>query len=109
MKMNLIKKRKDHEVFSIPCTIGMLQFSKHSYDMAARINLTPYAIYKKLGLGEIKSTTMRVLMDDRSIKHLLWIVYDILVNFNRLIFLDNFVILDCEIDAEIPIFLGRPW
>lgn len=77
--------------------------------MGARINLTAYSIYKQLGLGEMKSTTMRVLMDDLSFKHLVWILYDILVNVNRLIFLDNFVILDCEIDAEIPIFLGRPF
>lgn len=77
--------------------------------MGARINLTAYSIYKQLGLGEMKSTTMRVLMDDLSFKHLVWILYDILVNVNRLIFLDNFVILGCEIDDEIPIILGRPF
>ena len=77
--------------------------------MGARINLTAYSIYKQLGLGEMKSTTMRVLMDDLSFKHLVWILYDILVNVNRLIFLDNFVILGCEIDDEIPIILGRPY
>ncbi|XP_049354290.1 uncharacterized protein LOC125818786 [Solanum verrucosum] len=63
----------------------------------------------QLGLGEPKSTTMRLLMADRSIKHPIGILYDILVKVDRFIFPANFVILDCEIDVEIPIIFGRPF
>ncbi|KAK4713523.1 hypothetical protein R3W88_019430 [Solanum pinnatisectum] len=77
----MIKKKEDPVAFSIPCTIGMLQFAKALCDLGAGINLMPYVIYKQLGLGEPKSTTMRLLMADRSIK----------------------------IDAEIPMILGRPF
>lgn len=35
------------------------------------------------------------------------ILYDILVKVDRFILLTNFVILECEIDVEIPIILGR--
>ena len=48
-------------------------------------------------------------MADRSIKHPVGILYEILVKVDRFIFSANFVILDCEIDAKIPIILGRPF
>ncbi|KAK4724035.1 hypothetical protein R3W88_026814 [Solanum pinnatisectum] len=69
----------------------------------------PYTIYKHLGLGEPKATTMRLLMANRSIKHPMGILYDILVKVDQFIFLTDFVILDCDIDAEIPIILVRPF
>ncbi|XP_049399730.1 uncharacterized protein LOC125863764 [Solanum stenotomum] len=104
-----ITKREDPGAFTITCTIGMLQFTKALCDLGAIINLMPYAIYKQLGLGEPKATTMRLLMADQSIKHPVGILYDTLVKIDRFIFLTDFVILDCEIDAEIPIILGRPF
>ncbi|XP_049372686.1 uncharacterized protein LOC125837639 [Solanum verrucosum] len=109
MTKEQIKKKEDYRAFTISCTIGMLQFSKALCDLGASINLMPYAIYKQLGLGESKATTMRFLMANRSIKHSVGILYDILVKIDRFIFSDDFVILDCEIDAEIPIILGRPF
>ncbi|XP_049399748.1 uncharacterized protein LOC125863789 [Solanum stenotomum] len=104
-----IKKKEYSGAFTIPCIIGMLQFAKVLCDLGVSINLMPYAIYKQLRLGEPKSTTMRLLMAGRSIKHPMEILNDILVKVDRFIFLTDFVILDCEIDAEIPIILGRPY
>ncbi|XP_049369330.1 uncharacterized protein LOC125834203 [Solanum verrucosum] len=69
MTKELIKKREYPGAFTIPFTIGMLQFAKALCDLGASINLMPYAIYKQLGLGEPKATTMRLPMADRSIKH----------------------------------------
>ncbi|XP_049352547.1 uncharacterized protein LOC125816945 [Solanum verrucosum] len=109
MTNDSITKREYPRAFIIPCTIGMFQFSIALCDLRASINLMPYAIYKKLGLGEPKATTMRLIMADRSIKHPVGILYDILVKVDRFIFSVDFVILDCEIDAEIPIILGRPF
>jgi len=48
-------------------------------------------------------------MEDWSIKHPIGILYDILVKVDRFIFSADFVILDCEIDIEVPIILGRPF
>ncbi|XP_049364507.1 uncharacterized protein LOC125829311 [Solanum verrucosum] len=109
MTKELITKREDPGAFTIPCTISMLQFAKALYDLGASINLMPYAIFKQLGLGEPKATTMRLFMEDRSIKHPVGILYDILVKVDRFIFSADFVILDCEIDVVIPIILGRPF
>ncbi|XP_015159291.1 uncharacterized protein [Solanum tuberosum] len=104
-----ITKREDPGTFTIPCTIGMLQFAKALCDLGESINFLPYAIYKQLGLGKPKATTMRLFMADRSIKNPVGILYDILVKVYRFIFPADFVILDCEIDAEITIILGRPF
>ncbi|XP_049363262.1 uncharacterized protein LOC125827979 [Solanum verrucosum] len=109
MTKELITKREDPGAFTIPCTSGMLQFAKALCDLGASINQMPYAIYKQLGLGEPKATTMRLLMADQLIKHPVGILYDILVKVDRFIFLADFVILDCDIDVKVPIILGRPF
>ncbi|XP_049406135.1 uncharacterized protein LOC125869736 [Solanum stenotomum] len=109
MTNELIIKRADPGAFTIPCTTGMLQFVNVLYDLGESINLMAYAIYKQLGLGEPKATTIRLLMADRLIYHHVGILYDILVKVDQFIFPADFVILYCEIDVEVPIILGRPF
>ncbi|KAK4737363.1 hypothetical protein R3W88_001060 [Solanum pinnatisectum] len=67
MTNEMIKKKEDPGSFTIRCTIDMFQFAKALCDLRAGINLMTYAIYKQLGLGEIKSTTMRLLIIDGEI------------------------------------------
>lgn len=63
-----------------------------------------FTTFKQLGLGVSKSM-MRLLMEDRSIKKPIGILYDILVKVDVLVVPMDFIILDCEIDSEIPIIL----
>jgi len=37
------------------------------------------------------------------------IICDVLVKVDTFIFQADFVILDCEVDFEVPIILGRPF
>ena len=67
------------------------------------------SIYKKLGLDDPKPTTMRLLMADRTMKRPIGILHDVLVKVESFIFPADFVILDCEVDFEVPIILGRPF
>ena len=69
----------------------------------------PLSIYKKLGLGDPKPTAMRLLMVDRTVKRPIGILHDVLVKVEFFIFLADFAILDCEVDFEVPIILGRPF
>ena len=69
----------------------------------------PLSIYNKLGLGDPKPTTMPLLMADRTVKWSTGILHDVLVKVESFIFLDYFVILDCEVDFEVPIILRRPF
>ena len=48
-------------------------------DLGASINLLPYSIYKQLGLGELKPTTITLSLVDRSVKIPKGIVEDVLV------------------------------
>ncbi|KAK4709999.1 hypothetical protein R3W88_004512 [Solanum pinnatisectum] len=47
---SLVKKKEDPCAFTIPCTIGSINFPKELCDLGSNINLMPLAIYKKLGL-----------------------------------------------------------
>ncbi|PHT40145.1 hypothetical protein CQW23_18999 [Capsicum baccatum] len=106
---SLVQKKADPGAFTIPCTIGSLDFAKAFCDLGASINLMPLSIYRKLGLGDPTSTNMRLVMADRSVKRPVGILNDVLVKVSSFIFPTNFVILDCKEDSEVPIILGRPF
>ena len=46
-------------------------------------------------------------MVDRTLKMPIGILHDVLVKVESFIFLADFVILDCEVNFEVPIILGR--
>ncbi|XP_019257667.1 PREDICTED: uncharacterized protein LOC109235873 [Nicotiana attenuata] len=101
------KKMEDPGAFTIPCTIGVTSFTKILCDLGASINLIPYDVFKKFGLGDPRSTSMKLLMADRTLKKLLGVIFDILVKVGHFYFPADFVILDCVVDREVPIILGR--
>ena len=105
----LVQKKEDPGAFTIPCTIGLLHFAKALCDLGASINLMPLSIYKKLGLGDPKPTVMRLLIADQILKRPIGILHDVLVKVESFIFLADFFILDCEVDFEVSIILGRPF
>ncbi|KAK4723844.1 hypothetical protein R3W88_026623 [Solanum pinnatisectum] len=100
---------EDPGAFTIPCTIGMFHFAKALCDLGASINLLSLSIYKKLGLGAPKPTAMRLLMADEIVKKLIGVLQDVLVIVETFIFSADFMILDCKVDFEVPIILGRPF
>ncbi|XP_070050709.1 uncharacterized protein [Nicotiana tomentosiformis] len=97
------------DAFTIPCTIGSADFAKALYDLGASINLMPYSVFKTLGIGQPRSTSMRLQMADRTMKRPLGIIDDVLVRVDKFILPADFVILDCKVDYEVPIILGRPF
>ena len=50
---------------------------------------------------------MRLLMADRAVKRPIGILHDVLVKVESFIFPTDFVILDCEVDFQVPIIFGR--
>ncbi|XP_070002665.1 uncharacterized protein [Nicotiana sylvestris] len=93
--------------FKIPCTIGSADFAKDLYDLGESINLMPYSVFKTLGTGQPRPTSIRFQMADRTMKRPLGIIDDMLVQVDKFILPAYFVILDCEVDYEVPIILGR--
>ena len=60
-------------------------------------------------MGDPKPTAMRILMANRTVKRPIGILHDVLVKVESFIFPADFFILDCEVDFEVPIILGRPF
>ncbi|XP_070046716.1 uncharacterized protein [Nicotiana tomentosiformis] len=98
---------EDPGAFTIPCTIGSADFAKALCDLWPSINLMPYSVFKMLGIGQSRLTSMRLQMADRTMKRPLDIIDDVLIRVDKFILPVDFVILDCEVDYEVPIIIGR--
>ncbi|KAJ9558642.1 hypothetical protein OSB04_013256 [Centaurea solstitialis] len=103
------QKLKDPGSFTIPCSIGGKEVGHALCDLGASINLMPLSIFKKLGIGEARPTTVTLQLADRSIAYPKGKIEDVLVKVDKFIFPADFVILDYEADRETPIILGRPF
>jgi len=102
-------KLKDPGSYSIPCIIENLKFDNILYDLSAIINLMPLSIFRALGLGEPKQTTVSLQLTDRLIKYPLGVIEDVLVKVDKFYFLVDFIVLDMEKDSNVPHIFGRPF
>ncbi|XP_061369481.1 uncharacterized protein LOC133312326 [Gastrolobium bilobum] len=109
IQKKLPPKLKDPGSFSIPIAIGNIEVGKALYDLGASINLMPLSMCRALGIKELKPTTVSLQLADRSIRRLDGVIEDVLVKIDKFIFPADFVILNMEEDAEIPLLLGRPF
>ena len=70
-------------------------------------------MYKKLGLGELKPTSITLSLADRSIKILKGTMDDVLIQVDKFYYPVDFVVLDTKLVAVgtnyVPIILGRPF
>ena len=82
-------------------------------DLGASVNLLPYSMYKQLGLGELKPTSITLSLADRSIKIPKGTMEDVLIQVDKFYYIVDFVVLDTEPAAAganyVPIILGRPF
>ena len=82
-------------------------------DLGASVNLLPYSVYKQLGLGELKPSTITLSLVDRLVKIPKGTIEDVLVEVDKFYYSVDFVVLDTEPVAEganyVPIILWRPF
>ena len=75
------------------------------------MNLLPYSVYKQLGLGELKPTSITLSLADRSVKIPRGIIEDVLVQVDNFYYPVDFVVLDTDPTVKeansVPIILGR--
>ena len=69
----------------------------------------PLSIYKKVGIGEARPTTVTLQLPYRSFTHPEGKIEDTLIQVDKFIFPTDFIILDYEADHDVPIILGRPF
>ncbi|KAL6312493.1 hypothetical protein AAG906_032857 [Vitis piasezkii] len=63
-------KYKDLGCLTISVQIGDLFMQRALLDLGASVNLLPYLIYKQLGLGELKATTITLSLENIRLNHL---------------------------------------
>ena len=106
-------KYKDPGSPTISVNIGGTCIDKALLDLGASVNLLPYSLYKKLGLGELKPTNITLSLANRSVKIPKGIVEDVLVKVEKFYYPMDFVVLDTEQIASgpnhVPIILGKPF
>ncbi|GFZ00847.1 hypothetical protein Acr_14g0004820 [Actinidia rufa] len=106
-------KYKDSGCPTVTCVIADHMIEGCLLDLGSSVNLLPYSVYEKLGLGELKSTRITLQLADRSIKAPRGIVEAVLVKVDKFYYPANFVVLDTQpvVDPHaqnhIPIILGR--
>ena len=106
-------KYKDPGCPTISVNIGGTCVEKALLDLGASVNLLPFSMYKQLGIGELKPTTITLSLADRSIKIPKGTVENVLIQVDKFYYLVDFVVFDTEPVAvganHVPIILGRPF
>ena len=69
LERKLPQKVKDPGSFTIPCKIGNSIFERALCDLGTSINLMPLSIFRQMGLGEARPTTVTLQLADKSLKH----------------------------------------
>ena len=104
-------KYKDPGFPTISMNIGGTCVEKALLDLGVSVNLLPYSVYKQLGLGELKPTTITLSLADVSMKIPKGTVEDVLIQVDKFYYPVDFVVLDTEPVAVgtnyVPIILGR--
>ncbi|XP_062093994.1 uncharacterized protein LOC133800031 [Humulus lupulus] len=64
LQRKLPQKLRDPGSFTISCTIGSFECKHALCDFGASINLMPLSMFRRLGLGEAKATTITLQLAD---------------------------------------------
>ena len=106
-------KYKDPGCPTFSVNTGGTCVEKTLLDLGASVNLLPYSMYKQLGLGELKATSITLSFADRSIKIPKGTVEDVLIQVDKFYYPVDFVVLDTEPAATranyVPFILRRPF
>ncbi|GJS27109.1 reverse transcriptase domain-containing protein [Tanacetum coccineum] len=105
----LPKKLGDPGKFLIPCDFSELDECLALADLGASINLMPLSVWKQLSLPELTSTRLTLELADRSVNHLKGVVEDVFVKVGKIYFPTDFVVVDYDVDPQVPFILVRPF
>ena len=104
-------KMKDPESFKVNITIGGKEKTQAMLDLGVSINIMPYSVYLRLGLGKLKLNPMTLQLEDGSLKRLKSIVEDLLVQVDKFKVPMDFIVLEMKgaplRQKEHMVLLGR--
>nr|XP_009593493.1 uncharacterized protein LOC104090146 [Nicotiana tomentosiformis] len=105
------QKCGDPGSFTVPCSLGGDKFDKAISNYGASINLMPLYIFRKLEgkLRVIKSIPVSLQQANQTTILPEGIIEDILVRVDKFVFPIDFIVVDMEVNKEVPLILGRPF
>ncbi|GJW66850.1 reverse transcriptase domain-containing protein [Tanacetum coccineum] len=95
--------------FLIPCDFPELEKCMALADLGASINLMPLSVWKNLMIPELVPTRMTLELANRSIAYPAGIAKDVFVQVGKFTFPVDFVVVDYDVDPQVPLILGRPF
>jgi hypothetical protein len=106
-------KYKDLGCPTIFCTIEDYMIERVLIDLGSNVNLFHFSVYLRLGLSELKPTSVTLQLADCSVRKPRRVVEDVLVKVDNFYYPVDFIILDIDPtlhpSANIPIILVRPF
>ncbi|XP_021770720.1 DNA damage-inducible protein 1-like [Chenopodium quinoa] len=109
LQNTLTKKLGDPGSYSIPVKLGDIEINRALCDLGASVSLMPLSICKKLQMGELMPTRISLQLADRSVKFPLGVLEDVPLRVGKIFIPCDFVVMEMEEDAHVPIILGRPF
>nr|XP_016480587.1 PREDICTED: uncharacterized protein LOC107801725 [Nicotiana tabacum] len=106
---DIVANKRRHTKFETIALTEECKVGRVLCDLGASINLMPSSLFKQLGFGVLRPTTITLQLADRSLVMPEGIIEDVLVRVGKFILPADFIILDYEADEEVPIILGRPF
>ena len=94
-------KYKEPGCPTISVNIGGICVEKALLDLGASVNMLPYSVYKQLGLGELKLTSITLSLVDKSIKIPKGTVEDVLIQVDKFYYPVDFMVLNTEPTAMV--------
>nr|GEU82257.1 reverse transcriptase domain-containing protein [Tanacetum cinerariifolium] len=101
----LPEKLGDPGKFLISCDFLRMDECLALADLGASINLMPLSVWKRLSLPELTPTCMTLELADRSISRPIGVAEDVYVKVGKFHFSVDFVVVDFDADARVPLIL----
>ncbi|GJW14310.1 reverse transcriptase domain-containing protein [Tanacetum coccineum] len=102
-------KLGDPGSFLIPCKLANSVEYLALADLGASINLMLYSLYAALSGTTLKPTKMSIRLVNHTYLYPMGVAENMLVQVEKFVFPVDFIILQMEEDARVPLILGRPF
>ncbi|CAM8981998.1 unnamed protein product [Rhodiola kirilowii] len=103
------QKAKDLGKFTIPCSIGDMNFTSPLADLGVSVSIMPLATYHKLGLKGVKSAKMKLQLTDGTTRHPWGLVENVPIKVDKFYIPCDFVVIDMGDNCTSSLILGCPF
>ncbi|XP_010436735.2 PREDICTED: uncharacterized protein LOC104720543 [Camelina sativa] len=101
------KKLSDTGSFTLPCSIGPLNFGRCLCDLGASVSLVPLTVAKRLGFEKFKSIDIQLVLADRTTRLPTGVLEDLPVKIGSVDVPNDFVVLEMDVEQRDTLIFGR--